>query len=57
MDEALQPINVQTGKQRLKSYSNNPFSLILAVLVGVSALLTVLTLTYCATSNRLCENL
>ena len=46
MDEALQPINVQTGKQRLKSYSNNPFSLILAVLVGVSALLTVLTLEY-----------
>ena len=46
MDEALQPINVQTGKQRLKSYSNNPFSLILAVLVGVSALLTVLTLVF-----------
>ena len=46
MDEALQPINVQTGKPRLKSYSNNPFSLILAVLVGVSALLTVLTLVF-----------
>lgn len=46
MDEALQPINVQTGKQRLKSYSHNPFSLILAVLVGVSALLTVLTLVF-----------
>ncbi len=46
MDEALQPINVQTGKQRLKSYSNNPFSLILAVLVGLSALLTVLTLVF-----------
>ncbi len=46
MDEALQPINVQTGKQRLKSYSNNPFSLILAALVGVSALLTVLTLVF-----------
>lgn len=46
MDEALQPINVQTGKQRLKSYSNNLFSLILAVLVGVSALLTVLTLVF-----------
>ena len=46
MDEALQPINVQTGKQRLKSYSNNPFSLILAVLVGVSALLTVLILVF-----------
>lgn len=46
MDEALQSINVQTGKQRLKSYSNNPFSLILAVLVGVSALLTVLTLVF-----------
>lgn len=37
---------MQTGKQRLKSYSNNPFSLILAVLVGVSALLTVLTLVF-----------
>lgn len=46
MDEALQPINVQTGKQRLKSYSGNPFSLILAVLVGVSALITVLTLVF-----------
>ena len=30
----------------MKSYSNNPFSLILAVLVGVSALLTVLTLVF-----------
>lgn len=46
MDEALQPINVQTGKQRLKSYSGNLFSLILAVLVGVSALITVLTLVF-----------
>ncbi len=46
MDEALQPINVQTGKQRLKSYSGNPFSLILAVLVGVSALITVFTLVF-----------
>ena len=46
MDEALQPINVQTGKQRLKSYSGNPFSLILAVLVEVSALITVLTLVF-----------
>lgn len=46
MDEALQPINVQTGKQRLKSYSRNPFSLILAALVGLSALLTVLTLIF-----------
>ena len=46
MDEALQPVNVQTWKQRLKSYSGNPFSLLLAVLVGVSALITVLTLVF-----------
>ena len=34
MDEALQPINVQSAKQKMKSYSGNPLSLILAALVG-----------------------
>lgn len=46
MDEALQPMNVQSAKQKLKSYSGNPLSLILAALVGVSALITVLTLVF-----------
>lgn len=46
MDEALQPINVQSAKQKLKSYSGNPLSLILAALVGLSALITVLTLVF-----------
>ena len=44
MDEAIQPINVQSAKQKIKSYSHNPGSLILAGLVGLAALLTVLTL-------------
>ena len=39
MDEALQPINVQSAKQKMKSYSGNPLSLILAALVGLSALI------------------
>ena len=38
MDEAIQPINVQSAKQKIKSYSHNPGSLILAVLVGLAAL-------------------
>lgn len=46
MDEALQPINVQSAKQKIKSYSGNPLSLILAALVGLSALITVLTLVF-----------
>ena len=46
MDEALQPINVQSAKQKMKSYSGNPLSLILAALVGLSALITVLTLVF-----------
>lgn len=46
MDEALQPMNVQSAKQKLKSYSGNPLSLILAALVGLSALITVLTLVF-----------
>lgn len=46
MDEALQPINVQSAKQKLKSYSGNPLSLILVALVGLSALITVLTLVF-----------
>ena len=33
MDEAIQPINVQSAKQKIKSYSHNPGSLILAGLV------------------------
>lgn len=46
MDEAIQPINVQRAKQKIKSYSHNPGSLILAGLVGLAALLTVLTLVF-----------
>ena len=46
MDEAIRPINVQTTKQRIKSYSSNPGSLILAVLVGLAALITFLTLVF-----------
>lgn len=46
MDEALQPINVQSAKQKMKSYSGNPLSLILAALVGLNALITVLTLVF-----------
>ena len=46
MDEALQPINVQSAKQKMKSYSGNPLSLILAALVGLSALITVLPLVF-----------
>lgn len=46
MDEAIQPINVQSTKQKIKSYSHNPGSLILAGLVGLAALLTVLTLVF-----------
>lgn len=46
MDEALQPINVQSAKQRIKSYSSSPFSLLLALLVGLAALLTVVTLVF-----------
>lgn len=46
MDEAIQPINVQSAKQKIKSYSYNPGSLILAGLVGLAALLTVLTLVF-----------
>lgn len=46
MDEALQPINVQSAKQKMKSYSGNPLSLILAALVGLSAFITVLTLVF-----------
>ena len=46
MDEAIQPIKVQSAKQKIKSYSHNPGSLILAGLVGLAALLTVLTLVF-----------
>ena len=46
MDEAIQPINVQSAKQKIKSYFHNPGSLILAGLVGLAALLTVLTLVF-----------
>ena len=46
MPEAIQPINAQNMKQRIKSYSNSPGSLILAVLVGLAALITVFTLVF-----------
>lgn len=42
----IKPINVQSTKQKIKSYSHSPGSLILAGLVGLSALLTVLTLVF-----------
>lgn len=46
MDEAVQAINIQNRKQRIKAYSHNPGSLLLAALVGISALLTVMTLIF-----------
>lgn len=46
MDEAVQAINVQNTKQRIKAYSHNPGSLILAFLVGISALLTIVILVF-----------
>ena len=42
----IKPINVQSTKQKMKSYFHSPGSLILAGLVGLSALLTVLTLVF-----------
>ena len=42
----IKPINVQSTKQKMKSYSHSPGSLIMAGLVGLSALLTVLTLVF-----------
>ena len=39
----IQAINHQTIGQRLKSYKRSPLSLVLLLLVSVSALLTVLT--------------
>ena len=46
MPEAIQPINAQNMRQRIKSYSSSPGSLILAFLVGLAALITVLTLVF-----------
>lgn len=48
MDEAMtiQAVNVQSTKQKIKDYSTSPGSLILAVLVGLSALLTILILVF-----------
>lgn len=42
----MQPINRQTLKQRMKSYRRSPLSLLLLVLVGLSAIITVLTLLF-----------
>ena len=42
----IQAINHQTIGQRLKSYKRSPLSLVLLLLVSVSALLTVLTLLF-----------
>lgn len=44
--EQIRGINRQTARQRLKSYRRNPFSLLLNVLVSLSALLTILTLLF-----------
>ena len=46
MDEAIRPINVQNTKQKMKAYSSNPGSFVLALLVGLAALLTFLTLVF-----------
>lgn len=46
MGEAVQAINVQSVKQKMKSYSHNPGSLIAALLVGLAAGITVLTLVF-----------
>lgn len=44
--EQIRGINRQTARQRLKSYRKNPFSLLLNVLVSLSALLTIVTLLF-----------
>lgn len=46
MDEAIQPINVQSAKQRIKSYTSSPLSLILALLVGIAAFFTMFVLVF-----------
>ena len=42
----IQAINRQTFSQRLKSYKRSPLSLILLILVSMSALITVMTLLF-----------
>ena len=42
----VQPINRQTFAQRLRSYKRSPFSLVLLILVSLSALITVMTLLF-----------
>lgn len=44
--EPVEGINRQTMKQKLKTYRRSPFSLVLNLLVSLSALLTVLTLLF-----------
>lgn len=44
--EQIRGINRRTVLQRLKSYRKNPFSLLLNVLVSLSAMLTILTLLF-----------
>lgn len=46
MDEAIQAINMQSVKQRVKSYSASPVSFILAVLVTLAAFLTMFVLVF-----------
>lgn len=45
----IQAINRQTFSQRLKSYKRSPLSLILLILVSMSALITVMTLLFLLT--------
>ena len=42
----IQAINRQTFSQRLKSYKRSPLSLLLLILVSLSALITVMTLLF-----------
>lgn len=44
--EGIRPINRQTVGQRLKSYKRSPLSLLLLILVSLSAFITVLTLLF-----------
>lgn len=46
MDKKLKPINQMSVKDRIKSYTRHPGSLVLLLLVGIAAVITVLTLLF-----------
>ena len=46
MDKKLKPINQMSVKDRIKSYTRHPGSLVLLLLVGIAAVITVITLLF-----------